>query len=272
MVPRSSGPPGGAGSPCYDRQVGIFSRLEAFLERLFEAPAGRLGASLQPVLLTKRIERAMDGGKTFGAVGIIVPNRYDLHLHPADFAAFESYRGSLEDDLAHGAATRARRERYHLVARASVHLVADPAVPRGDVRVAANVVDDAGDHVPQQAAEGPSAQTMVLARPGHEVAPPDSAVRAFLLVRTDGAEQVRFDLGGPLISIGRASDNDVIVDDPEVSRHHCQLKLQHGAYGFADLGSRNGSWVNGQQVSEVALGPGDSIQIGSTEILFQVRG
>jgi Protein of unknown function (DUF3662)/FHA domain len=254
--------------------VGIFSRFEAFLERLFEAPAGRLGATLQPVLLTKRIERAMDSGKTFGAAGIIVPNRYDLHLHPADFAAFEAYRGSLEDDLAHGAATRARRERYHLVAKASVHLVADPVVPRGDVRVAANVVDDAGDRVPQQLPEPPSAHTIVLAREGHEVAPPESAsaARAFLLVRTDGAAQVRFDLGGALISIGRASDNDVIVDDPEVSRHHCQLKLQHGAYGFADLGSRNGSWVNGQQVSEVALGPGDSIQIGSTEILFEVRG
>jgi hypothetical protein len=249
--------------------VGIFSRLEAFLERLFEAPAGRLGARLQPILLTKRIERAMDSGKTFDAAGIIVPNRYDLHLHPADYAAFESYRGSLEDDLAHGAMARARRERYHLVARPTVHLVADPAVPRGDVRVAANVVDDDGDRVPEQMPAA-AAHTMVLARPGSEVAPPDSASRAFLLVRTDGARQVRFDLGGALISIGRASDNDVIVDDPEVSRHHCQLKLQHGAYSFADLGSRNGSWINGEPVSEVALGPGDSIRIGSTEIEFQV--
>jgi hypothetical protein len=250
--------------------VGIFSRLEAFLERLFEAPAGRLGARLQPILLTKRIERAMDSGKTFGAAGIIVPNRYDLHLHPADYAAFESYRGSLEDDLAHGAMARARRERYHLVARPTVRLVADPAVPRGDVRVAANVVDDDGDRVPEQMPAAASAHTMVLARPGSEVAPPDSASRAFLLVRTDGARQVRFDLGGALISIGRASDNDVIVDDPEVSRHHCQLKLQHGAYSFADLGSRNGSWINGEPVSEVALGPGDSIRIGSTEIEFRV--
>ncbi len=65
-----------------------------------------------------------------------------------------------------------------------------------------------------------------------------------------------------LISIGRASDNDVIVDDALVSRHHCQLKLQHGAYGFADLGSRNGSFVNGQPVNEIALGPGDMIRIG----------
>ena len=98
---------------------------------------------------------------------------------------------------------------------------------------------------------------MVFARPGSEAPAPDSAQRAYLLVKTDGAPPVQFDLGGALISIGRASDNDVIVDDALVSRHHCQLKLQHGAYGFADLGSRNGSFVNGQPVNEVALGPGD---------------
>jgi pSer/pThr/pTyr-binding forkhead associated (FHA) protein len=56
-----------------------------------------------------------------------------------------------------------------------------------------------------------------------------------------------------------------------VSRHHCQLKLQHGAYSFTDLGSRNGSYVNGQPVTQVALGPGDRIEIGETQIEFQVR-
>jgi pSer/pThr/pTyr-binding forkhead associated (FHA) protein len=102
--------------------------------------------------------------------------------------------------------------------------------------------------------------------------PPESALRAYLLVRTDRGAPVQFDLGGPLITIGRASDNDVIVDDAQVSRHHCQLKLQHGAYSFADLGSRNGSLVNGQPVTEIALGPGDVIRIGGTVIDFQVRG
>jgi pSer/pThr/pTyr-binding forkhead associated (FHA) protein len=111
---------------------------------------------------------------------------------------------------------------------------------------------------------------MVFQRAAAEEAP-DSATRAYLLVSTEGQPPVQFDLGGPLIGIGRASDNDVIVDDPLVSRHHCQLKLQHGAYGFADLGSRNGSYVNGQAVSEIALGPGDMIQIGETTIEFQVR-
>jgi Protein of unknown function (DUF3662)/FHA domain len=252
--------------------VAILSRLEAFFQRLFEAPAGRLGATLQPVSLAKRIERAMDTNKSFRDEGVLVPNQYDLHLNPTDFEAFASYRSSLEDDLAHGALARARRERYTLVARPRVQLISDAGVPRGDVRVAANVVDDEGARLRQDRGLPPSSDTMVFARPGHDVAAPDSATRAYLLVTTDGAAPVQFDLGGALISIGRASDNDVIIDDPLVSRHHCQLKLQHGAYSFADLGSRNGSEVNGQPVNEVALGPGDRIRIGSTEIEFQVRG
>ena len=44
----------------------------------------------------------MDTNKTYGEAGVIVPKPYDLHLHPSDYAAFESYRASLEDDLAHG--------------------------------------------------------------------------------------------------------------------------------------------------------------------------
>lgn len=251
--------------------MAILSRVEAFLQRLFEAPAGRLGARLQPVSLAKRIERAMDTNKSFRDDGVLVPNHYDLHLNPADFATFASYRGSLEDDLAHDVLARARRERYLLVARPRVQILPDPTTRRGDVRVAANVIDEEGA---RQRADRPmpaSSDTMVFSRPEPEANAPDSATRAYLLVRTDGATPVQFDLGGALISIGRASDNDVIVDDAMVSRHHCQLRLQHGAYSFADLGSRNGSFVNGQQVSQVALGPGDRIQIGETEIEFQVR-
>ncbi|MGH2429384.1 MAG: FhaA domain-containing protein [Candidatus Limnocylindria bacterium] len=253
--------------------MGILSRVESLLERFLEAPAGRLGARIQPVSLAKRIERAMDTNKTFGDRGVIVPNHYDLHLSPSDFAAFESYRGSLEDDLAHGVLARARRERYTLVARPRVRIMADNGSRRGEIRVAANVVDQRGARVRDSEPMPASSDTMVFDRPapGPADRSPDSARRAYLLVSTRGSAPVQFDLGGHLIGIGRASDNDVIVDDPMVSRHHCQLKLQHGAYGLADLGSRNGSSVNGQPVSEIALGPGDVIRIGDTEIEFQVR-
>lgn len=251
--------------------MGILSRLESFFQRIFEAPAGRLGARLQPVSLAKRIERAMDTNKSFRDEGVIVPNVYELHLHPADFDTFASYRGSLEDDLAHGILARARHERYTLVARPRVTILVDPDTARGDVRVAANVIDDRGARIREDRAIVEPSDTVVFARPGFEVVAPDAAGRAYLIVRTDEAEPVEFELGAALISVGRASDNDLILDDPLVSRHHCQLKLQHGAYALADLGSRNGSLVNGQTISEVALGPGDLIRIGSTEIEFQVR-
>jgi hypothetical protein len=249
--------------------VGIFRRLEGLLERMVEAPAGRLGAAPQPVTLAKRIARAMDTNKRFGEDGVIVPNRYVLHLSPTDYAAFETYHGALEDDLAHDVLTRARKEGYRLMARPRVILRSDPLVPRGEVRVAAAVADD--EAAPVEARPIPD-DTSVLARPGHAVPAPTAATRAFLVVQTDGAPPARFDLGGALIAVGRAADNDVILDDPQVSRHHCQLKLQHGAYGFVDLQSRNGSTVNGQPVAEIALADGDRIRIGSTTIQFRLHG
>lgn len=251
--------------------MGILARVESFLERFLEAPAGRLGASIQPVSLAKRIERAMDTNKIYRDEGVIVPNQYDLHLHPSDFAAFATYRASLEDDLAHGVLARARHEKYSLVARPKVQIISDEETRRGEIRVAANVIDERGSRVPDAMPMPGNSDTMVFNRPGAADAP-DSARRAYLLVSTRGSRAVQFDLGGALIGVGRASDNDVIVDDPMVSRHHCQLKLQHGAYSFTDLGSRNGSSVNGQPVSQIALGPGDIIEIGDTRIEFQVRG
>ena len=249
--------------------VGIFRRLEGFLERVVEAPAGRMGAAPQPVTLAKRIARAMDTNKRFGEDGVIVPNRYVLHLSPTDYASFESYHGSLEDDLAHDVLTRARKEGYRLMARPRVILRSDSLVPRGEVRVAAAVADD--EAAPIEARPEADA-TAVLARPGHAVPEPNTASRAYLVVQTDGGPAARFDLGGALIAVGRAADNDVILDDAQVSRHHCQLKLQHGAYGFVDLQSRNGSTVNGQPVEEIALADGDRIRVGNTSIEFRLRG
>jgi hypothetical protein len=114
--------------------VGILTSIEGFLERLFQAPASLFGARLQPVTLAKRIERAMDTNKTFSDDGVLVPNHYELHLHPTDYESFASYRGSLEDDLVHGILTRARRERYTLVARPKVRITADRGVGGGGRR------------------------------------------------------------------------------------------------------------------------------------------
>jgi predicted component of type VI protein secretion system len=72
-----------------------------------------------------------------------------------------------------------------------------------------------------------------------------------------------YPLRSPIVAIGRSADNQVVLDDTEVSRHHARLTWQGNAYMLEDLGSANGTWVNGARItSPVLLRPGDSIGLG----------
>ena len=72
------------------------------------------------------------------------------------------------------------------------------------------------------------------------------------------------------LRIGRSPDNDIVVLDSDVSRHHAELRGTAGAYRIVDLGSRNGTFVNGQRVTDVALSEGDVVRIGPTS--FRLAG
>lgn len=243
----------------------MFRRLEAFLERALEGPAGRMGARLQPVTLAKRLERAMDENRSFRQDGVVVPNAYVISLHPDDYAPFATYHASLEDDLAREARERARASNFRMVSRPWVQLRADESVARGEIRVLATVSESHEPLTDAAAEAAPDTQTAVF-----EQGETGGVGRATLLVRTGKGDPVRFELSAPLIGIGRDHDNDLIVDDPGVSRHHCQLKLQQGLYALTDLGSSNGTAVNGRRVSEVALRDGDVIALGGTTVEYRV--
>jgi pSer/pThr/pTyr-binding forkhead associated (FHA) protein len=71
--------------------------------------------------------------------------------------------------------------------------------------------------------------------------------------------------------IGRGSDNDVSLDDPATSGHHCRIESRNGTYWLADLGSTNGTLVNGEPVVEKQLNHGDVLAIGQNTIRFTIR-
>lgn len=75
--------------------------------------------------------------------------------------------------------------------------------------------------------------------------------------------------GGPL-TIGRAPDNRLVIHDSRVSRHHARLQARRGTLVFTDLGSTNGSRVNGARVAEVVLGEGDRIEVGDTVLVVEL--
>ncbi len=70
------------------------------------------------------------------------------------------------------------------------------------------------------------------------------------------------------VSIGRALDNDVLLDIPGASRYHARLELDQGQLWVVDLDSTNGTWIGGERVTRHPLGPGDRFQIGA--MVFEV--
>ena len=102
--------------------------------------------------------------------------------------------------------------------------------------------------------------------------PRPTAPRAVLRV-TDPDGRVRdvvVQPGG--LTIGRATDNDLTAMDGRVSRHHGRIVGRRGTLVYSDLGSTNGSRVNGVPVTEVVLGVGDRLEVGDTAIVVEVAG
>jgi hypothetical protein len=252
--------------------------IERFFERLFERPSARLfRARLQPVQLQRRIERAMEGERLTTSDRTLVPNRYVVHIHPDDLADFGDMSGTLASELADGALSFARAHRYTVVDRPRVDLVADPKLERTDIRVDARFADA----VPGRAGHGPVALAHDDDRASDGADPtatrvyaiPKPAAPRAVLHVTDPDGRTRDVVVPPEgVTIGRATDNDLVAVDGRVSRHHGRIIGRRGTLVYSDLGSTNGSRVNGVPVTEVVLGVGDRLEVGDTALVVEVAG
>jgi pSer/pThr/pTyr-binding forkhead associated (FHA) protein len=86
---------------------------------------------------------------------------------------------------------------------------------------------------------------------------------------TSGGDTVAHELSDELISLGRSPENAIHIDDPSVSSRHAQLQASADSYVLRDLGSTNGTRVNGDTITEVLLKPGDDIRFGKVEACFE---
>ena len=249
--------------------------VERFFERLFERPSARLfRARLQPIQLQHRIERAMEGERLTTTDRTLVPNRFVVHLHPDDLAEFGDMTGTLASELADGALSFARAHHYTVVDRPRVDLLADPTVDRTDIRVAARFADAIGGRGGTGGladGDAPGVGPDPTATRVYEV-PRPTAPRAILLVTDPDGRSRRVMIDAGSLTIGRATDNDLVARDGRVSRHHGRIVGRRGTLVYADLGSTNGSRVNGVVVDEVVLGAGDRLQIGDTVLTVEVAG
>jgi len=252
--------------------------MEGSFARLFRSP-------IQPAEIAKRLEREMEAHPTISVGRTYVPNQYEVSLHPDDFAEFEPFRHSLEHNMAEFVSDLATERGYSLISRPRVVLKSDPDVPRRGIEVKAQLTDEPAASVvagatplPNQPMpaedEEPITRTHAMPvvarnRPNAQgmqprVAPPRASLEP---VSGDMAGR-DFPLTKTLISIGRGLDNDLVIDDPRVSRHHAQITFRHSHYLLRDQRSTNGTFVNDQPVETVVLASGDRVSIGGFEMVF----
>jgi hypothetical protein len=259
--------------------------LERLLERVFERTSARVFRMRpQPVQLERRLERAMEHGRVSTDGQASVPDHYRVRLHPGDLQAVAAGDAeALARRLADRALAFARSHAYHLRDRPAVAIVADPSLSSGQVEVDAAFGDRSADSdappgpVREAEAEarpagsiraggirgGDPAETMVFRKPVLES--PRAVLREIL---RDGRERT-IEVDGQVMTIGRATDNGLVIDDGRVSRHHGRLQARRGALVYTDLGSTNGTRVNGIRVDEIVLGAGDRIELGDTVLVVE---
>ena len=208
-------------------------RLERLVEGVF-AKAFRSG--LQPVELGRRLTREMDARRAVGVRGVIAPNVFSFALAPTDLERFAPFSEALTRELGDAAREHARSEGYLFVGPVEVDLHEDASLTPGIFLVTSELRE----------AEG--------------------GVPVGALVLPDGERVI---LSDEPLTIGRLNECDVVLADDSVSRRHAEVRRRENDIVVVDLGSTNGTRVNGERVTERRLVDGDQIVIGSTSLRFE---
>ena len=248
----------------------MLARFERLMEDAVEGGLRRVFPTrLQPVQLAKAAARAMEEAQVVGLRGAEVPNSYRLRLAPADLQRFADYQATLARELSRYLVDYARERGLQPIAEPRVELVQDVAVRPGSVRADARFMDlaPARETEIETAVEGTRRlrlADLASARPGSRAA----TERALWI--TDGWS-VRFALEPPLgvVRVGRATDNEIAIDNRNVSRYHAQLRWVEASWLVYDLDSTNGTFVDGQRVAPGrphVLGAGARLLLGDHEL------
>ncbi|MFN0153396.1 MAG: FhaA domain-containing protein [Gaiella sp.] len=279
--------------------MSVLRTIEGKIEGLFEGVFGRAFRShVQPVELARKLVKEMDDHRSAGVSRTYVPNRYVVYLSPGDRAQFAGFEPALGDELEQYLAAHAERQRYALLTPPTVELATDDDLAVGEFGIAVRVFDPrsapmlppprepsveaalrapmlpapapapAPDLEPPQPPVDPSA-TMVYRPtapldPESEEAPP--VAREAITLRIGRKTHT---VSSSRVVIGRSREADVQVADADVSRRHCELVQDSPTtWSIVDLGSTNGTMVNGKRVKRARVEDGDRITIGGAEIVF----
>jgi hypothetical protein len=246
--------------------MSLLRNLEAKIEGVFQGTFSRAFRSrVQPVEIARKLAKEMTENQTVSISRVYVPNQFSVFLSPGDREQFEGYEDALKKELSDYLLEHARNDGLALVTRPGIEFHTDERLQLGEFGIAAQLLKtDVEEEDIDQAEFG---HTMVYSpdREARRLAPAGPGLGRALLV----GEGKRLVLSGNRVLIGRSRECDFMLDDPNVSRQHAELRREGDVWVVADLGSTNGVKVNGSRVNEAELGTGDEITLGLARLSFE---
>jgi hypothetical protein len=252
--------------------MGILRDLERRLEGAVEGLFGRVFRSgVQPVELSKRLRREMADHKTVGIQRLYVPNVYVFELSEADTARFADYSDSLKQELASTAVRYARDNDWAMLGRVQIELTTSSRLIEGRFNVSSRVeADEHGERGGAVAFDTPApAGPRTAMLPGEVRADRVHAPASLTLLTGARKGQGHFPLKRNQMIMGRATDADITLSDTGISRHHARIVREGDDFVVEDLGSTNGTEVNGQLVKRRRLADGDRVRLGNSTLQFR---
>jgi hypothetical protein len=252
--------------------MSVLKNLESKIAGLVEGTFSRAFRSeVRPVEIARKLAREMEEHKSLSVSRTYVPNEYSVYLSPRDRERFADYEEALTSELAGYLLEHARRERLALMSRPVVEFETDDRLGLGEFGIQTRVVNEPPEDDHEPVAEE-SGRTMIYSTAGRVAEPLEERARARVhtaLLLTDGKRLV---VGPAGATIGRSRQCEVMLDDPNVSRQHAELRARGGSWVLTDLGSTNGTRLNGRRVDgPEVLKPGDEIEIGTSKIKFELE-
>jgi hypothetical protein len=254
--------------------MNLLKSVETTIANLVEGAFGRVFRSeVRPMELARKLAREMDAHRTVSVSRVYVPNEYSIWLSPQDRERYDGVEEEVVDELCAYLLEYARREDLIMASHPVITLHTDEQLSLGEFGIQARLVrPEVHGEAPVEVVEEEHGQTMIYSTsarvrgplaedPGRRRAP-----RALLVV---GGRRLLVPPGGG--KIGRSRDCEILLEDAGISRHHAEIRPGAEGWTIEDLGSTNGVLLNGRAVrGGETLQPGDRLELGSTEIVFEV--
>lgn len=216
----------------------VIKKVENKIEKLVEGTFAKFFSSeLKPVEISRKIVREIELNRSIGVHGDhLAPNDFDVAISESDYSNLIKAKEPLEQELEETIRDYSYQEGYIFLGSINVSIKKEENLRAGTFRIDARLKQD------------------------------ESGCPPGALVLPDGK---RIQIGNDVITIGRLQDSTVCIDDPSISRNQAEILLRETGYLLSDLGSTNGTLVNGRRISQHVLTDHDQIEFGSYRIRFE---